>query len=128
MGYFSNGTEGDLYESRYCNRCVHEDDEKGCPVMLAHILYAYELCNEEKHPGKVMLDLLIPRSKDGCGNEQCVMFHPKGSPDLAHAKREIARSWLYSMPSKMQEGYAVGDNGEPIKLAERGSKSRKAKS
>lgn len=75
MGYFSNGTEGDMFEATYCNKCVHEDDEKGCPVMLAHILYSYDLCNETKHPGKVMLDMLIPR--DGPWNKQCAMFHEK---------------------------------------------------
>ena len=76
MGYFSNGTEGLMYEERYCARCVH--DNKGtCPVLVAHLLFAYELCNEKVHPGKVMLDMLIPLSKDGCGNEQCVMFVEK---------------------------------------------------
>ncbi len=75
MGYFANGTEGTFYEERYCNRCVHEDaDGKGCAVMLAHILYAYQLCNEDDHPGKHMLDMLIPPSKDGLGNDQCSMF------------------------------------------------------
>lgn len=74
MGYFSNSTDGECYEAKYCNRCAHEDDEKGCPIMLAHLLYAYELCNEEKHPGKVMLDLLIPRA--GPHNGQCAMFVP----------------------------------------------------
>lgn len=79
MGYFSNGTEGDMFEARYCNRCVHEDDEKGCPVMLAHVLYSYELCNEKEHPGKVMLDMLIPREREPgyCGNAQCAMFYER---------------------------------------------------
>lgn len=72
MGYFSNGTEFDYFESKYCSRCVHQSDERSCPVADAHFLFSYELCNEEKHPGKVMLDMLIP--VEGIGNGQCTMF------------------------------------------------------
>jgi hypothetical protein len=79
MGYFSNGTEGAIYESTFCRRCVHYDhklgEDKPCPVWMAHFLYAYELCNEEEHPGKVMLDMLIPREEPGLnGNGRCRMF------------------------------------------------------
>jgi hypothetical protein len=74
MGYFSNGTEGDMYEARYCARCVHsvDDPEKpGCPVMLAHVLYAYEECGKKSNAAHV-LEILIPR--DGAFNAQCAMF------------------------------------------------------
>lgn len=74
MGYFANGTEGDMFEAQWCNRCVHEDDEKGCPVFLAHILYAYEECNSKSN-AKVMLDMLIPRKR--ASNAQCAMFHER---------------------------------------------------
>lgn len=75
MAYFPNGTAGDMYEAKYCNRCVHEGrvDGPGCPVMLAHVLFAYTLCNEKEHPGKVILDLLIPEDEDGYP-KQCAMF------------------------------------------------------
>jgi len=80
MGYFSNGTEGMMYEEDYCDRCVHQDaDGKGCPVWLAHLLYSYELCNKDGDPGKHMLDILIPPSKDHLGNDQCTMFHAKAA-------------------------------------------------
>ena len=87
MGYFANGTEGLIYEERYCARCVHDDGEKGCPVMHAHMLFAYDLCNEKEHPGKAMLDMLIPVSKDGCGNQQCAMFHPRDSHPVSKSSR-----------------------------------------
>jgi hypothetical protein len=74
MAYFSNGTEGMMYEERWCNRCHHEDDERGCPVMLAHLLYAYDLCNKKSDPGKVMLDMLIPMDAKGLYPEKCSMF------------------------------------------------------
>ena len=28
MGYFSNGTEGDMYEAQYCDKCQHQDGPK----------------------------------------------------------------------------------------------------
>ena len=80
MGYFSNGTEGEIYEETFCARCVHYDNEIGedtpCPIWMAHFLYAYDLCNKEDHPGKVMLDMFIPRKEEGGlnGNGRCTMF------------------------------------------------------
>lgn len=74
MGYFSNGSEGDAYEAKYCNRCVHSgEDGTGCNVMLAHVLFAYEECNRDSN-AKRMLDMLIPR--DGAFNGECTMFVP----------------------------------------------------
>lgn len=86
MGYFSNGTEGELYVERYCSRCKHWEDDgpdriEGCPVWDLHILFAYEECNSSSN-AKAMLDTLIPRgviADAGDGhplpiNEQCVMF------------------------------------------------------
>ena len=74
MGYFPNGTSGDNFEADYCSHCVHEDFERGCPVFNAHVLFSYELCNEKEHPGKVILDMLIPIDESKCGNAQCAMF------------------------------------------------------
>jgi len=81
MGYFSNGTEGMMYEEDYCSRCVHQDpDGAGCPVWQAHLLYSYELCNQKEHPGKVILDILIPKDKVHPEfNGQCTMFHAKAA-------------------------------------------------
>ena len=69
MGYFSNGTEGEMYEERYCANCAHQD---GCTVWLAHMVHNYDECNNPES----ILHLLIPRSKDNVGNEQCTMFLP----------------------------------------------------
>lgn len=74
MGYFPNGTAGDMYEREYCSRCVHEDNENGCAVMLAHLIYSYQQCNDKSS----ILHMLIPRDKDGW-NEQCKMFIPKAA-------------------------------------------------
>lgn len=83
MGYFSNGTEGMMYEEQYCSRCVHQDaDGAGCPVWNLHLDYSYELCNDKQHPGKVMLDTLIPPDKQHPAfNGQCAMFHASAADD-----------------------------------------------
>ncbi|QEH81152.1 hypothetical protein EIK56_24940 [Sphingomonas sp. C8-2] len=48
---------------------------------MAHTLYSYELCSHTDHPGKVILDLLIPQSKRG-GPGKCAMFqHKNGITD-----------------------------------------------
>lgn len=79
MGYFSNGTENDMYVAEYCQNCKHGDwfhDDTGdvpmCAVMMAHLLYNYDECNNKES----ILHILIPR--DGKGyNEQCLMFLPR---------------------------------------------------
>lgn len=76
MGYFSNGSEGQFYQARYCDRCMHQPDDPnngGCYVWFAHMLHNYDECNNKDS----VLHLLIPRSKDGLGNEKCRMFIPK---------------------------------------------------
>ena len=75
MGYFSNGTEGEMYEAEYCDRCVHQKvDDGGCAVMMLHLIHNYDECNKPNS----FLHVLIPREKDGVRNEQCKMFHEKG--------------------------------------------------
>ncbi len=89
MGYFSNATEFECWAANNCDRCAHwpqDDDAPGCPVDMAHNLFNYELCNEDGHPGKVILDMLIPRSKDGLGNERCAMFQPLHGVTEKHLK------------------------------------------
>lgn len=85
MAYFANGTEAMIFEEQWCRRCVHRDHEAigeapPCPIWMAHFMYAYELCNEEEHPGKVMLDMLISEewvdAPDGhkYPKQECKMF------------------------------------------------------
>jgi hypothetical protein len=60
VGYFSNGTEGAIFEEQFCRRCIHYGpvEGPGCPVWLAHLLFAYEECNSDSN-AKTILDLLI---------------------------------------------------------------------
>ncbi len=80
MAYFSNGTEGMAYEGKWCAKCHHnkrptEEDPypEMCAVWLAHQVHNYRFCNDDESP----LDLLIPRLKEGLGNDQCKMFLPR---------------------------------------------------
>jgi len=68
MGYFANGTEGDMYEEEYCENCVHYGEIGDCAVLHAHALYNYDECNNPKS----ILHILIPR-KNG-QNQKCTMF------------------------------------------------------
>lgn len=82
MGYFSNGTEAECYQANVCDGCVHNKSPErgGCAVWEAHFLHNYEECNKEDS----ILNILIPRTKDGIGNETCKMFHasdPNRCPD-----------------------------------------------
>ena len=78
MAYFANGTSFDFFYERQCENCVHEPDdvgdypEDGCPVILAHLLFSYELCNSNE-AGKQILDILIPMRD--CQAGDCKMFH-----------------------------------------------------
>ena len=76
MGYYSNGTEGMMYEEQYCDKCLHNQNEEFCAVWSAHIMFNYDYCNvpDDKNP----LNVLIPRSKDKLSNEKCRMFITKG--------------------------------------------------
>lgn len=85
MAYFPNMTAWEFWAADNCFRCAHwpkDENEDACPVEMAHTLYSYELCNEADHPGKIILDMLIPQSKDGCNAERCTMFkHKNGVTD-----------------------------------------------
>jgi len=77
MGYFPNMTSWEYWARDNCFKCHHwpkDDDAPPCEVEMAHQLYSYELCNRDDDPGKVILDMLIPTSKDGTGNDKCAMF------------------------------------------------------
>lgn len=78
MGYFSNGTEGDLYYEAYCSRCIF-DRNHDCPIWALHLLHNSDECNK---PGS-FLHRLIPRKKPPqYGNEECKFFMPLSSIGL----------------------------------------------
>jgi hypothetical protein len=87
MGYFSNGTEGLMYEEDFCQHCVHYKPDDGCAVWLIHLLYSYEECNNDSN-AKRILDILIPPSKDHLSNDQCTMYHATPMAELERQGQE----------------------------------------
>lgn len=73
MAYFSNGTEGQDYEARWCDRCVHQGGPNGpgCAVWLAHLMHNYE--QKEGSPLEQVLATLIPVDARGFALK-CKMF------------------------------------------------------
>ena len=78
MGYFPNGTSGDVYQEEYCSRCVNWRDSGdgrgfGCPIIDLHLLWNYDAvgvgANKTKHEA---LAHFIPI--DGINNARCLMF------------------------------------------------------
>lgn len=88
MGYFSNGTEGDIFRSRFCHQCQNwgrdktsrDTGEPGCPIIDAHQVFGYSA----KGDLKVTLNILIKRTEavapDGFQifDNECQMFFPQG--------------------------------------------------
>lgn len=79
MAYFSNGTEGMMYESEYCDKCTHMHDEKGepyaCSILELHYEFNYDQGGKTK-AGKAIkkvLETLIPTKENGFPGE-CTMF------------------------------------------------------
>ena len=69
MGYFSNGTEGMIFEEQFCARCVHNKEDDICPVLDLHMNWNYEQFkdNDVSKTKKMALDTFI------VGND-CKMF------------------------------------------------------
>ena len=77
MGYFPNGTDGEMYCEQYCDNCVHNLEEHGCPILALHWLYNYDECNK---PDSILHEA-IPRDDKGY-NKQCIFYQeqPKTKP------------------------------------------------
>ena len=72
MGYFANSDSGMHYEAKYCRRCIHDNDEVGCPIWNIHMMFNYQ----DSSDLEVVLEILIPRTEDKLDNAQCTMFVP----------------------------------------------------
>ena len=88
MAYFPNGTSGDVYQERWCYRCVNwvedPDDEGnwGCIVLDLHMAWNYEQCRKTPRARimKQALEHFIP-SKDG-DPQKCNMFIVRATADV----------------------------------------------
>jgi hypothetical protein len=91
MAYFSNGTEGAMYQEHYCERCWH-DRNQNCPIWLLHLNHNYEGANNPDH----FLHALIPAAKytdAGVEFQKCNFFierHKVGDDASIPLKGQIA--------------------------------------
>ena len=85
MGHFSNGTEGEMYQERYCYQCVHWTDDAGCPVWFVHELHVGD------KEWTAALDLLIPRDERGF-NGKCYTFR-RPDPTMKPARDWTPGQW-----------------------------------
>lgn len=113
MGYFSNGTEGMMYEEEFCNNCTNwierdGSDVKSCPIMDAHFWSNYDQFSKSKYSKslKLVLDTLIPR--EGAYNGTCSMFTPIESVekkrdyfrDVLSKGKPTLGQWAYEMEQR----------------------------
>lgn len=69
MGYFSNGTEGEIYYAKYCSGCRHDDgDEKLCPIWTMHLIH-----NGDDDMSDT-LGMFIPVDDRTGENKRCLFF------------------------------------------------------
>lgn len=63
MGYFPNGTAGDIFENEVCSKCVHYGD---CAVWDVHIFRNYDQLKKGNEMLRDTLNMLIPDNKLEC--------------------------------------------------------------
>ena len=91
MGYWSNASEGFDYKERYCARCAHNQEDKPCAVLEAHMLYNYKEANKK---GSI-LHILIPRTANGLANDECRMFWPRDGADMTQERAGMKADQRY---------------------------------
>lgn len=91
MGYFGNGTDGEMYRAHYCDFCVN-DRREGCPVWYLHLAWNDEAIKDETK--RNALNEFIPVDANG-ENQQCRMF-VEGKPP------EKERHFLYGFCSESE--------------------------
>jgi hypothetical protein len=57
-----------IYQEHFCEKCVHWNEEHGCPCWNAHEVWNYDECNNEAS----VLHRMIPL--DGTENGQCIFY------------------------------------------------------
>lgn len=79
MGYFPNGTAGAAFVEAQCVGCMNYQNKQdgrgpGCAVWDVHLLFCSDQCGDDPKSKAIanILDVLIPRSKDGLDNT-CAM-------------------------------------------------------
>ena len=73
----SNGTEGEIFQERYCSRCIHEGEEDGeyCHILTSAMIFEID---DPEYPKEWV--------QDESGKPMCLAFTtekaPRREPDL----------------------------------------------
>lgn len=75
--YFANGSEGDYWYERCCQKCVHDGGDDSCPIRYVHYIYNYDQAKDtlESRAIKLILNTLWPEGQD------CSLFCDKGDDE-----------------------------------------------
>lgn len=63
MGYFPNGTSGEIFEANVCAKCVHEGN---CAVWDLHLFKNYDQLKDGQEQLRDALNMLIPDDTVEC--------------------------------------------------------------
>jgi len=99
MAYFSNGSEGMQYQSKYCDHCINwrEDPDVpkswGCPIIDLHMDGNYDQCKDTPAGRfwKKVLEQFIPTGEDHFA-KQCRMFLKKPCADIPGQMKMFAEA------------------------------------
>ena len=100
--YFANGTEGEIFEAKWCARCLHNvkphGESPGCPVLYVHSLFNYEQCGDDegaKAIHGILSTMIAPQSDIG---SPCITFEETTTPLLEQERAfsALMERWLSS--------------------------------
>lgn len=103
MAYFSNGTDGQIYQEEFCLKCVNWVDLNdgrgfGCPIMDAHMVF-----ETLKGPQAEVLRHFIPDSTfdddHALCHSDCIMFKTLNSIGL-EGDKEVSRDFVLESGEK----------------------------
>lgn len=92
MGYFSNSSEADEYESDVCRTCNHYNPCEACPMWEAQQLWNDQECKKPES----LLHKIIPRKP--WGNDIC-LFHTNWVGMNADLENYKLRKWKEAVDS-----------------------------
>lgn len=110
MGYFSNGTQWEIWNNSNCADCIHDDNpDKGCPIIGEHLGVAADKWPKEK---REVLGIFIPEIAGDSNsdppipphNGKCTMRVGAGSRDMVDEALETAEHYFDSRIGQDESG------------------------
>ncbi|MGE4194685.1 MAG: hypothetical protein AB7E51_14965 [Pseudodesulfovibrio sp.] len=108
MAYFSNGTEGEMWEEDNCCKCIL--GQESCPVYLAQLHGNYDQMVDGEQKGLVaeILNILIPTREDGFADNcrlRLLMAKPNDNEALLTALHDAIQRPMGVVPDSAMDFY-----------------------